>query len=227
LKKFRLPPDSKLRKAFPELWAWYDAHGYPNPHRPVHSALLLELIRRFSSLVQVTAVGWLGSPPNPGDPSDDLYLRLELLRERLRYAGLHGVASQLLLEVTELLKWLAPSSTDQQRQGILMTAFAASDPAVQKQVLPLIPRLLGNHRRGRHLTPKRLLWVKAYEENLRTGTELSWMKIAIKICDCGKATHTNLCRNNIRQGVRLLAVLLKKYQIHLPLRQAHTIASKP
>ena len=188
---------------------------------------MLELIRRFSSLVQVTAVGWLGSPPNPDDPADDLYLRLGLMGEWLGYAGLGGVASQLLLEVTELLKWLVPPSTNQQRREILMKAFEASDPTVRMGLLESMPRLLKNRRRGRHLTPKRLLWVKAYDENLRTGTELSWMKIAIKICDCGKTTHTSLCRNNIRQGVRLLGRSLKKYQIHLPLRQAHTVASKP
>ena len=216
----RVPSDPKLRKVLPELWTWYDAHGYPDSHRPVRSALVLELIRRFSYLVQVAAVGWLGSPPNPEDPSDDLYLRLGLIGERLKHAGLGGVASQLVLEVTELLKWLAPTSTPQQREDILMKAFEASDPAVRTEILRLIPRLLKNHRRGRHLSSKRLLWVKAYEENLRTGTKLSWMKIAIKICDCGKTTHTNLCRNNIRQGVRLLGVLLKKYRIRLPLRQS-------
>jgi hypothetical protein len=220
LKKFPLPPDSKLRKAFPELWAWYDAHGYPNPHRPVHSAIVVALIRRFSSLLQVTAVGWLGKHPNRDDPDDDLYLKLGLTGEWLGYARLGGVASQLLPEVTELLKWLVPPSTNQQRQAILMKAFEESDPTGRMGILESMPRLLKNHRRGRHLTSKRLLWVRAYDENLRTGTELSWMKIAIRICDCGKSTHTDLCRNNIRQGVRLLAVLLKKYRIHLPLRQS-------
>ena len=215
----RLPADPKLRRAVPELWTWYAAHGYPDSHRPVRSALVLELIRRFSYLVQVAAVGWLGAPPDPKDPSDDVYLRVGHIGERLKDAGLDGVVSRLRLEVTELLKWLAPTSTKQQRQDTFMKAYEASDPAARREILELIPQLLDPRRRGRHLTSKRLQWVKAYEERVRFGTDLSWMQIAIKACDCGRTAHTIACRNNIRQGVRILERLLKKYQIHLPLRQ--------
>jgi hypothetical protein len=216
----RLPADSKLRKALPELWAWYGAHGYPDSHRPVRSALVLALVRRVSHLIQVAAKGWLGAPPDPTDPSDDIYLRLGLIGKRLKAAGLSDLAGQLTLEVDELLRWLAPAGTDEKRRDVVMKVYEASDPATKKEIFRQIPRLLEARDRGRPSSSKKLLWVKAYEKNIRNRTEHSWMEIAIKVCDCGKTKHTNRCRNGIRQGVRLLERLLKNYQIHLPLQQS-------
>jgi hypothetical protein len=209
-----LPSDRALRQAFPELWGWYDAHGYPDAERPVRSTLVLAVIRRFSFLTKIASKGWLGKPPDPDDPSDDLYLRFCLIMERLQSLGLGDKASQLARELKELLKWLAPASTRRQRQDALMAAFEASDPKARKEIFEFVLRHFREDRRGHPLTAMRLLWVKALEEKLRSP-ELSWMRINIKLCSSGETTPTQKSKNNMRQGVRKLERMLKNYHINL------------
>jgi hypothetical protein len=167
-------------------------------------------------LINIAGEGWLGKPPDPDDPSDDLYLRFNLIMQRLRAAGLRDKVLHLSLELEELLKWLVPTGTPRQRQAVLMSAFEASDPKAKTELFRSVVSHLRGLRRGRPVTPKRRLWVEALEKKLRGKNglkELSWMEITIKLCDCDKPAHTQQCKNRIRQGVRKLQRMLQKYQI--------------
>jgi hypothetical protein len=149
-------------------------------------------------------------------------MRFGFTMKRLQVKGLDGVATQLCLELAELLKWLVPDSTAAQRHEMLLRAFEASDQATRKELIAMFPQFFTaqRDRRGRPVGTKRQLWVRAYEERLRgqqIGQLLSWRRIAIKHCECGETQHTEKCSKRIRQGVRCLQHLLRKYQVDLPI----------
>lgn len=113
-------------------------------------------------------------------------------------------------EVDELMSWLEEPMDSDEEFALVLKLFDDS-PLSLTQNLAFLQRTL----KRPHGSPirKRTLAVQALE--MRHLKNLSWMQLAIKLCDCDKSNHDHDCSQRIRQQVRVLQEVLDKYQISL------------
>ncbi len=204
-----LPPERILRRAQQELWRCYDRR-YPDPRRPVRSALMLAAVRRASHLAVLAP--WYTHPPNPEDPSDDILLMLQFGLRTTRYLGMkpRNKFEQVRGHLSDLLKWLGTASFPRgacmpvirtlQRQGL-------SDAEIEECLLALAKRPSGRPATTRPLA------VRALERRLLD--HLSWKDLTTESCDCRGEKHDFKCRERMRKRVRLLQRFLGKHHIVL------------
>jgi len=111
-------------------------------------------------------------------------------------------------EVNELMSWLEEPMDSGEEFPLFLKIFDDS-PLSLTQNLAFLQQTL----KPPHGSPirKRTLAVQALEMKLLKN--LSWMQLAIKLCDCDKSNHDHVCRQRIRRQVGVLNKVLDKYQI--------------
>ncbi len=111
-------------------------------------------------------------------------------------------------EINELMSWLEEPMDSGEEFTLVLKIFDDS-PLSLTQNLAFLQQTL----KRPHGSPirKRTLAVQALE--MRLLRNLSWMQLAIKLCDCDKSNHNSDCSQKIRQQVRVLKEVLDKYQI--------------
>jgi len=201
------------------VWNWYRKHRYPNPSRPVRTALMLALIRRLSYLAALAAIPWPGSPPEEDDPSAPFLMEARVATNILAHARQpEQEVRETCSEVCDLLTWLRPPPTNQDVNAVLGEALETLKSRVEgdADLLKLLSLVIRGGPQGHPSSGKRVLWVEAYEMRLRSMAQrktLSYMRIVNKLCNCGQNCHTQMCKANIRQGIRKLERFLQKYDI--------------
>jgi hypothetical protein len=179
---------------------------------------MLALVRRLTYLGALAVIPWPGEPPEGADPSECFLMEAQVATKILAHTGQPAdIVKEICCEIAELLKWLRPPPANEEVNAVLEATLRTlkSRIAESADLLNLLS-LVTRERQGRPSSDKRLLWVKAYEMKLQhrnQRSKLSYMKIAIKLCDCGGQTHTQKCRAKIRQGIRKLERFLEAYGI--------------
>jgi len=178
-----------LDPAIVEMWDKYRAH-YPDPERPVHSALMEASVRRLERLLVVL-------PPSDANPAElhVLFPEVQRLTDEIRELGSYLGENPLLV----------PSPPGRLGEFLIEQGFSfgQAQHAVESAARPLLGRP----------TTARVRAVRALEMK-RQG--LSWRRIAQRLCPCGVDRHDDACVQRIRQAVLALQGALEKLQIILP-----------
>lgn len=201
----RKPPDlddDKFRAALPELWRWFDT-VFPRQEQPGRAALMLALIRRLSQKHLLL----LPKPRNPAYPP----LTEQQERERVEFHKLlvTGPWQHVEAEISDLLDWLTPPITDQQREaGKVSFSAQLRDIGLSDKGIAEILKIVSRKRRGR--PPERLVSLRAWDLQL---LGYKWKEIPDKVCPCTKGAHDESCEQSIRQGVIRLQRIAERYEV--------------
>jgi len=210
----RLPSDQELRKAYPDLWAWYDAH-YPKATRPRRSLLALALVRRLSCLQLLSKAlpNRLKPVLESEDPSDtafDVATTIKALyvpqRDVQRFLQLDSEANELL---TYLNHPSPPRSDEQIAEELESRGLTATE------IVRLIPHL--RNRRVGHPVTNRVEAVNAAEMFDRG---LSWTQIANRLPPPPNGVDIFRQRERVRKAVKSLDKVFHKFGIPIPPRRA-------
>jgi hypothetical protein len=175
--------------AIAEMWDKYRAH-YPDPQRPIHSALMEGCVRRLERLLVISpasddTAGWRQVLP-------EFYRLTSELEELRSYVGENPL--------------LVPSPPGRLGEFLIEQgfSFAQAQHAVESAAKTLAGRP----------TSARVRAVKALEVRKLEG--LSWRRLAKRLCPCGNAGHDEACVQRIRQAVLGLQDALERLHIILP-----------
>lgn len=177
----------ELDSAILALWTNYRAH-YPDPSRPIHSALIKFYTQRLTEFLEVVVPA--------SSPLTDLQAALP---ELARLSSLLKEISSYLGE-NPLFMAAPPGMVG---EFLLKQGFSFSDARNAAE-------LAEKNSPGRPPSV-RIMAVKALE--LRISQKMSWGKLAMKLCECGERVHGHKCSERIRQAVMALQEILKKYEI--------------
>lgn len=207
--------DDNYRKECPELWTSYDAH-FPDPNRPGTSALALALCRlRSQSLIAARPINSVQVTPSHLPPEveaarlamAETTAEIERYRRVFRGAGLQD-------EISELLDWLFPQVTEQNKID-LRPAFESrlelagwSPEEVKLFLSQSMPP-----RRGAKIQ-NRQNWLKAWDEKL-LSPDTKFSELAERYCSCAKKVtgHDGHCAEALRKGVASLRKLALQHGV--------------
>lgn len=137
---------------------------------------------------------------------------------------------ELISEVLELLSWLGPAAPPMSESEGLGTMRVLEKDYLSAGLSPvevvsaihsleftgLLDMLLRKRGRGRPIT-RRYLAVTAFDNRL-TDPRKSWMRVTLELCPSRKSPHDARCKDQLLQRVKELKLVLKKYQIVIPVR---------
>ncbi|PYU28495.1 MAG: hypothetical protein DMG32_02520 [Acidobacteria bacterium] len=176
-----------LDPAIAGMWDTYHAH-YPDPLRPVHSALMEVYMRRFERL-------WVIVPAASVDPAEwhALFPELQELAEEMRELFSYLGDNPLIV----------PTPPGECGQYLIQQGFSFEETESSIQAAS---------RTGPGRPPSvRVRAVTALE--MKMAGNASWRQIAIRLCPCGADHHDHACAERIRQAVNDLQNALRKYGI--------------
>jgi hypothetical protein len=176
--------------AISELWASYRSY-YPDPTRPVHSALIKAYVDRLTRFLELAprirpAGDWLSLFPELKTLSSELKEISTYIGENPRF-------------------WPAPAGW----LGQFLVEEGFTFPYARDA-----EKLLEKNPPGRPPSV-RIRAVEALE--LQISQKKSWPDLAKELCPCGrgKEKHPRKCMERIRQAVLALQEVLEKYEIDI------------
>jgi hypothetical protein len=186
---------SLLNPISPDALLALSPKGFPDPRRPVMSALVEAEARLMRHLFC------------------ELHLRTQDIGSLEDKNAWLAEALYTIQQLMILMMWIYPPPKAQTLdQRIKLAGFVSQN--AQAEPLPLLDLiskkiLRGAGPRGRQ-AKKRQLVVSALELRLNEGSEKwSWMELAKELCDCGKMPHTAHCRETLRIEVLELHTVLE------------------
>jgi len=117
---------------------------------------------------------------------------------------------KLQSEGVEIVNYLAsPEQVNAEKDTthLKMLEWISVDRLTYLACYPVVEDLF-KKKRGR---PSTRGPIAARALQLKWDTDRDWAQIANEVCDCGQASHTQCCRDNIRQAVMALQGLLKRH----------------
>jgi hypothetical protein len=119
----------------------------------------------------------------------------------------------LAQEAVEIEGWLFPEMRfgDKRKRRAAVFAEMLSQAGFPYDLIDLTKRVMEKPEKGAP-PRKRSLAIQALEAKL-TDENFSWMRFALKHCDCAKPKHDIYCKEAIRQAAMDLQRLLKKFQL--------------
>jgi hypothetical protein len=207
--RFGMPADfddPKLRAVRPDLWNWFETQC-PRHKQPGRAALTLALIRRLSWKKALAPEPW-----PPALPA----LSQEQEREReASHAAYHASSlNRLEAEISELLGWLVPPITDDQRKvAVVRFSWDLKNAGVNDEEIAQAIQIVSHRRRGRPVD-MHLVWLRAWDLRLLDPREWIWRKLPNAVCPCTKrGGHDESCVQAIRQGVMQAQKVAAKYRV--------------
>jgi hypothetical protein len=114
----------------------------------------------------------------------------------------------------EILSYLMTDKeleSHRQRSMLKELEFVEQDQMAFVAMYPIIEQRY-RKKRGAPAT-KRPIAAKALQMQL--DKKLSLARVTPKVCECGKATHDNLCENNLEKSIKSLRKLLRRFGIQV------------
>jgi hypothetical protein len=109
-------------------------------------------------------------------------------------------------EIMSYLKSADELNLDKEDTKLQMLDLIATDPVAHLALYPVVVEI-GKKKRGRPIA-RGPVTVRGLQ--MRVDRNLSWLRIAREVCDCGKKVHDQYCSEALRQSVIALQRLLKR-----------------
>ena len=190
--------------------------------------MMLELVRACEPEFVAALQRWQTNRPDPvKNPAnyalvEALIRRLEIVLSVMRgdvdkaVSG-HEENPNTMLEIEELESWVSGKNT---------TAEGAKHIAANKGavgnwlsgvgfVYTDIVSMLEKATKGRRGAPPALRPKTLAAYDLRLHEQLSYSKLAAKVCSCGKKRHDKKCQDSLRHRFKELEKVLSKYGFHV------------
>ena len=198
--------DPKLRAVRPGLWNWFETQC-PRHKQPGRAALTLALIRRLS---------WKKTlAPEPWPPALPALSQEEEREREASHAAYHVSAlNRLEAEISELLDWLVPPITDDQREvAVVRLHWDLKNAGMDDEEVAHAIRAVSHRRRGRPVE-MHLAWLRAWDLRLLDRRKWIWRNLPSAVCPCTKrGGHDESCVQAIRQGVMQVQKVAAKYKV--------------
>jgi len=125
-------------------------------------------------------------------------------------------ALECLKSAKEILNWIYPRGTSLSFEKGMRIAAQMREAGFPGEWAEDVVKGIGRKKAGRPAT-KRQIAILAKEMRLRDPKRWKWRMITAELCDCGSATHTVACQDNLRREILHLEKVLSKFGCALDL----------